>query len=116
MASSLHKTEKEYEEQKKRPEKGKQIAQYSRRPVTRATTNSTSVFESTFKGIDAVNDERNDLFPELDQLQDLPETRDSKRIEEEYLSFGISSKYIIKLRKPQDSIDLNLPATIQEYP
>jgi hypothetical protein len=83
--------------------------------VTRETTKSASISESTFKGTYAVNDERSDLFPELDQLQDLPETRDSERIEEEDLSIGLSSKYVIKLRKPQASIDLNLPAPVEEY-
>jgi hypothetical protein len=46
----------------RRREKGKQIAQYSRRLVTRATTKSASISESTFKGTDAVNDERNVFF------------------------------------------------------
>jgi hypothetical protein len=84
--------------------------------VTRETTNLASVYESTFKSTNAVNDERNDLFPELGQLQDHPETKYSKNTEEEDLSYGISSKYIIKLRKPQASIDLNLPAPVEEYP
>jgi hypothetical protein len=46
--------------------------------VTRETTKSTSVYESTFKGTNTINDDKNDLFPEIDQLQDLPETRDSE--------------------------------------
>ena len=116
MASSLKRKEKEIEEHKKKREKGKKIAQYSRRPMTRETTKSTSVFESMFKGTNVVNDERNDLFPELDQLQDLPETRDSGNIEEEDVSPGLSSKYVIKIRKPKASIDLNLPTPVEEYP
>jgi hypothetical protein len=40
---------------------------------------------------------KNELFPETDQLQDLPETRDSESTEEEDFSTGISSKYKIKL-------------------
>ena len=67
--------------------------------MTRETTKSASVSESTFKGTDAINDEKNDLFPEIDQLQDLPETRDSERIEEEDISTRVSSKYEIRLRK-----------------
>ena len=63
VASSLHRTEKEYEEQKKKREKGKKISHYSRRPVTRRTTKSASVSESIFKVTDVVNDERNDVFP-----------------------------------------------------
>jgi hypothetical protein len=62
--------------------------------MTRATTKSTSISESVFKGTDAVYDDINDLFPELDQMQDLPETRDSDSTEYEDLSSGISSKYI----------------------
>jgi hypothetical protein len=116
VASSLHRTEKEYEDLKKKQEKGKKIAQYSRRPMTRATTKSTSISEFVFKGTNAVYDDINDLFPELDQMQDLPETRDSDNTEDEDLISGISSKYVIKLRKPQASIDLNLPAPVEEYP
>jgi hypothetical protein len=77
------------------------------------TTKSGSISESTFKGTDAANDERNDLFPKLDQLQDLPETKDSESTEEEDLSTGLSSKYVIKLRKPQDLIDLNIPILVE---
>jgi len=84
--------------------------------VNRDTTKSTLVSESTFKGIDAVNDERNDLFLELDQLQDLPKTKDSESTDEEDLSIGLSSKYVIKLRKPQALIDLNLHDPVEEYP
>jgi hypothetical protein len=39
-----------------------------------------------------------------------------KLILEEDLSTGLSSKYEIKLRKPQASIDLNLPAPVEEHP
>jgi len=62
--------------------------------VTRETTKSTSVSESIFKGTNAIYDDRNNLFLELDQMQDLLETRDSDNTEDEYLSFGLSSKYI----------------------
>ena len=71
--------------------------------MTMETTNSSSISESTFKGIDATNDERSDLFPKLDQLQDLPETKDSESTEEEDLSKGLSSKYKIKLRNLRTS-------------
>jgi DNA polymerase sigma len=113
---SLHRTEKESENLRKRQEKGKQIAQYSRRPVTRETTKSTSISESVFKGTDVVYDDKDDLFAEPDQMQDLPETRDSDSTEDEDHSSGLSSKYMIKLRKPQAAIDLNLPAPVEEYP
>jgi hypothetical protein len=116
VASSLHRTEKESEDLKKKQEKGKQIAQYSRRPMTRETTKSDSVSESVFKGTDAAYDDINDLFSEPDQMQDLPETRDSDSTEDEDLSYGLSSKYVIKLRKPQAAIDLNLPTPVEEYP
>jgi len=62
--------------------------------MTRATTKSALVSESIFKDTNAVYDDINDLFPELDQMQDLPETRDSDNTEDEDLSSGISSKYI----------------------
>jgi hypothetical protein len=38
---SFHRTEKEYEDLRKRQEKGKHVTQYSRRPMTRVTTKST---------------------------------------------------------------------------
>jgi hypothetical protein len=116
VAPSLHRTEKESQDLKKKQEKGKQIAQYSRRLVTRATTKSASVFEFVFKGIDAAYDDINDVFSELDQMQYLPKTRDSDSTKDEDLSSGLSSKYVIKLRKPQAMIDLNLPALVEEYP
>jgi hypothetical protein len=116
VASSLHKNEKESKDLRKKQEKGNQIAQYSRRPVTRETTKSASIFEFVFKGTDAVYDDRDDLFAEPDQMQDLPKTRDYDSTEDEDISSGLSSKYVIKLRKPQAAIDLNLPAPIEEYP
>ena len=74
---SLHRTEKESENLRKRQEKGKQVAQYSRRPVTRATTRSTSKFESVFRGTGVVSDDRDDPFTKPDQIPYLQETRDS---------------------------------------
>jgi len=47
---------------------------------------------------------QNELFPETNQLQDLPETRDSKSTEEEDFSIGLYSKYKIKLRYAQTSL------------
>jgi hypothetical protein len=119
LASSSHRLKEESEEQRKKHEKGKQIAQYSRRPVTRETKRSGSVPETTLKGTYVINDDvklENDSFPEINQLQDVPETRKSKSTEEEDLSTGFSSKYEIKLRKPRTSIDLNLPAPVEEHP
>jgi hypothetical protein len=101
---------------RKRQEKGKQVAQYSRRPVTRATTKSTSISEYVFKGTNVVYDDIDDLFAEPDHMQDLPETIDSDSTEDEDHSSGLSSKYMIKLRNPQAAIDLNLPAPVEEYP
>ena len=49
-------------------------------------------------------------------MQDLPKTRDSYNTKDEYPISRISSKYVIKLRKPQAGIDLNLPTPIGEYP
>jgi len=84
--------------------------------MTRETTKLVSVVESVFKGTDAVYDDINDLFPELNQMQDLPETIYFDNTEDEDLSFGLSSKYVIKWRKPQASIYLNLPTHVEEYP
>jgi hypothetical protein len=49
-------------------------------------------------------------------MQDLPETKDFDSTKDEDLSSRISSKYAIKLRKPQATIDLNLLAPVEEYP
>ena len=49
-------------------------------------------------------------------MRDLPETRDSDSTKDEYYSSVLSSKYIIKLRKPQAAIDLNLFSPVEEYP
>jgi hypothetical protein len=56
------------------------------------------------------------FFAEPNQMQDLLETKDYDSTEDEYLSSGLSSKYVIKLRKPQAAIDLNLPTHVEEYP
>jgi hypothetical protein len=101
---------------RKRQEKRKQVAQYSRRPVTRASTESTSISESVFKGTYVVYNDIDDIFAEPDQMRDLPETRDSDSTKDEYYSSVLSSKYMIKLRKPQAAIDLNLFAPVEEYP
>jgi hypothetical protein len=89
----LHRTEKESENLGKRQEKGKQVAQYSRRPVTRATTRSTSKSESVFRGTCVVSDDKDDPFVEPDQIPDLPETRDSDSTDDEDHSSGLSSRY-----------------------
>jgi hypothetical protein len=47
---------------------------------------------------------KNELFLEIDQLQDLPETKDLESTEEENISTGLSSKYKIKLINPRTSL------------
>jgi hypothetical protein len=47
------------------------------------------------------------------KLQDIPEIKESESFEEEDLSTRLSSKYEIKIRKSQASIDLNLPAPVE---
>jgi hypothetical protein len=84
--------------------------------VTRETTRSTSKFESVFRGTGVVSDDKDDPFAEPDQIPDLPDTRDSDSTEDEDHSSVLSSRYRIKLRKPQAAIDLNLPAPVEEYP
>jgi hypothetical protein len=112
---SLYMNEKETENLGKTQEKGKQVAQYSRISVTRATTRS-SKSEVVFRGTGVVSDDKD--YPSADpyQILDLPETRDSDRTDDEYHSSGLSSRYRIKLRKPQAAIDLNQPAPIEEFP
>jgi hypothetical protein len=101
---------------RKRQEKGKKVSQYSRRPVTRETTRSNSKYESMFRGTGVVSDDKDDPFAKPNQITDLPETRDYDRINDEDHSSGLSSRYIIKLRKPEAAIDLNQPAPVEEYP
>jgi hypothetical protein len=84
--------------------------------MTRETTKLASVSESVFKGTDVGYDDRDDLFAKPDQMQDPPETIDFDSNEDEDLSSGLSSKYVIKLRKLQATIDLNLPTPVEEYP
>jgi hypothetical protein len=67
----LHKIEKEFENLRKRQEKRKHVAQYSRRPVIRETTKSNSISESVFKGTDVVYDDKDDLFAEPEKLQEI---------------------------------------------
>jgi len=66
LTSSSHKLKEESEEQRKKHEKRKQIAQYSRRPVNRETKRLGSVPETTFKGTYVINDDvtlENNSFP-----------------------------------------------------
>lgn len=77
LASSSHMSEEESEEQRKKRQKGKQIAQYARIPITRETIISFSVTESALKG--TYDDEKNDSFPEINQLQEFPEIEKSKK-------------------------------------
>jgi hypothetical protein len=56
---------------RKRQEKRKHVAQYSRRPVKRETTKSNSISESVFKGTDVVYDDIDDLFAEPEKLQEI---------------------------------------------
>ena len=79
------------------------------------TTKSPSVTESTFKGTYEIDDEKNDPFPKIDQLQDFPKIEKSKSVEGEGFGSGSYSKYEIKLRKPRTSIDLILPSPIEEH-
>jgi hypothetical protein len=67
----LHRTEKESKNLRKRQEKRKHVVQYSRRPVTRETTKSNSIYESVFKGTDVVYDDKDDLFVQPEKLQEI---------------------------------------------
>jgi hypothetical protein len=111
----LHTNEKETENLGKTQEKGKQVAQYSRRLVTRATTRS-SKYEAVFRGIGVVSNDQDDPYVEPNQIPDLPETRELDSTDDEDHSSGLYSRYQIKLRKPQDAIDLNQPAPVEEFP
>ena len=68
---SFHRNEKETENLGKTQEKGKQVAQYSRRPVTRETKKSNSISEYVFKGTDVVYVDKDDLFAEPEKLQEI---------------------------------------------
>ena len=68
-----------------------------------------------FRGIGVVFDDKDDPFAEPYQIPNLPDTWDSDSIEDEDHSSGLSSRYIIKLRKPEATIDLNQPAPVEEY-
>jgi len=49
-----------------------------------------------------------------DQIPYLPEARDSNSFDDDHSS-KLSSRYQIKLRKPQVAIDLNKPAPTEEF-
>ena len=98
----------------KRQGKGKQVAQYSTRPITRETTRS-SKYEALFKGTGGVSDDKDCHFADPNQIPDLLEARDLDSYDDDHNS-KLSSRYQIKLRKPQDVIDLNKPAPAEEFP
>jgi len=50
-----------------------------------------------------------------DQFPDLPEAMDSDNSDDDH-SLELSSRYQIKLRKPQAAIELNKPAPVEEFP
>jgi hypothetical protein len=52
--------------------KGKKVAQYSTRPITRETTRSSKL-EAMFKGRDDISDDKDYHFVDPDQLPDLQE-------------------------------------------
>jgi hypothetical protein len=94
--------------------KGKQVAQYSTRPITRETTRS-SKFEAFFKFIGGVSDEKDYHSTYPNHILDLPEARDSDSYDDDHIS-KLSSRYQIKLRKPQAVIDLAKLALAEEFP
>jgi hypothetical protein len=110
----LHRNEKETKNLGKTQGKGKQVAQYSTRPMTRETTRS-SKDEAVFKGTGGVSDDKDYHSADPDQIPDLPEARDSDSSDDDHSS-ELSSRYQIKLRKPQAAIDLNKPAPVEEFP
>ena len=107
----LHMKEKENKNLGKTQGKGKQVAQYSTRPITRSTTKSSKV-ETMFKGTGGVSDDKDYLSVD----PDLPKTMDSDSTDDEVHSSGLSSRYQIKLRNPQATIDLNQPTPVEKFP
>jgi hypothetical protein len=110
----LHRKEKENKNLGKTQGKGKQVAQYSTRPITRETTRSSKA-EALFKGTGGISDDKDYHSADPDQIPDLPEAMDSDSSDDDHSS-ELSSRYQIKLRKPQAAIDLNKPAPAEEFP
>jgi hypothetical protein len=84
------------------------------RHITREITRSSKA-EAVFKGTGGVSDDREYPSAYTDQIQNLPEARDSDSIDDEVHSSELSSRHQIKLRKPQVAIDLNQPTPIEEF-
>ena len=68
-----------------------------------------------FKGTDGISDDKDYHPVDPDQFPDLPEAMDSDSSDDNH-SLEPSSRYQIKLRKPQAAIDLNKPAPAKEFP
>jgi hypothetical protein len=110
----LHRKAKENKNLGKTTEKGKQVAQHSTGPITRATTRLSRV-EALFKGTGRIY-ENKDYHPvDSDQIPDIPEAMDSDSSDDDHSS-GLASRYQIKLREPKVAIDLNKPAPAEEFP
>jgi hypothetical protein len=88
----LHKNEKENKKLGKTQGKGKQVSQYSIRPITRVVTRS-SKFEAVFKGIGGVFDDKQYHSTDPDQILDLPEAEDSNSSNNDH-----SSEYLLDTR------------------
>ena len=78
-------------------------------------TNKSSKYEVVFKSTGGVFDDKDYHSIDLDQIPDLLEARDEYSNDDEVDSSELSSRYQIKLRKPQAAIDLNKPAPVEEF-
>jgi hypothetical protein len=68
-----------------------------------------------FKGTGGIYDDKDYRSTDPDQIPDLPKVMNSDSSDDDHSS-ELSSRYQIKLRKPQAAIDLNKPAPAEEFP
>jgi hypothetical protein len=68
-----------------------------------------------FKGTSGISDDKDYHSADQDQLPNLIEAMDSDNSDDDH-SLELSSRYQIKLRKPQAAIELNKPAPVEEFP
>jgi hypothetical protein len=92
---------------------GKKTIPFSTRPVTRDTT-KLSRAKAFAKGISRVPETKESNIVDSEHISDMPEAMDLASSYEEHNS-GLVSKYQIKMKEPQVSIDLNELALAEEF-
>jgi hypothetical protein len=109
----LHRKTKESKNLGKKTERGKQIAQFHTRHVTRATIR-LSRDETLSKGTSRIPKNKDDYPIDSDHISDILEAMDSVSLDDDHNS-GLASRYQIKLREPKAAIDLNKPTPVEEF-